>query len=88
MSPYNITPESMARESEPLRDRASHDEAQALYHAEQVGHAKGRTEGRTEAMVASIGSLMDSLGLSIEQFMSALKVPEVDRVRYRELLNR
>ena len=45
---YTITAESMARERERLYEKARHDEAQALHHAEQKGRAEGREEGRQE----------------------------------------
>ena len=45
---YSITASSEFREIERLREKARHDEAQALYHAEQKGMQKGRQEGRLE----------------------------------------
>ena len=38
--------------------------------------AKGRTEGITERAISDLKNLMETLGLSLEQAMSALKVPE------------
>lgn len=48
---------------------------------------EGHTEGHTEGTAASIKNLMDSMGWSIEQVMSALKISEEDRPKYRKLLN-
>ncbi len=48
---------------------------------------RGRAEGRAEGMAASIQSLMDTMGWTIEQAMAALKVPEADRPKYTKLLN-
>lgn len=45
---YSITASSEFREVERLREKARHDEAQALYHAEQKGIAKGKIEGKIE----------------------------------------
>lgn len=81
---YKITASSEFRERERLREKARYDEAQALHHAKQEGRAEGRAEGLT----AAIRSLMDSLGLPIEQAMTALNIPEIDRPKYKELLQK
>lgn len=47
---YAITASSEFREIERLREKARHDEAQALYHAEQKGIAKGKIEGKQEGI--------------------------------------
>ena len=41
---YTITASPEFREKERLREKARHDEAQALYHAEQRGAAKEKLE--------------------------------------------
>ena len=51
------------------------------------GMEKGRAEGAAENTLASIKNLMETLDLSIEQAMAALKVPEVDRPKYAKQLN-
>ena len=81
---YKITASSEFRERERLREKARHDEAQALHHARQEGMEKGMEKGVGE----SIRNLMDSLGLPIEQTMTALKVPESQRSKYKELLQK
>ena len=43
-------------------------------------------DARQEARMETARSLMNALGLSVEQVMDALKVPEEDRETYRELL--
>lgn len=45
---YKITASSEFRERERLREKARHDEAQALHHAEQKGMEKGVVKGRAE----------------------------------------
>lgn len=45
---YTITASPEFREVERLREKARHDEAQALYHAEQRGMQRGRQEGKLE----------------------------------------
>ena len=52
------------------------------------GLAKGRAEGRAEGVMDSLHNLMDSMGLTIEQAMAALKVSEEDRLKYQELLSK
>ena len=42
---YTITASSEFREAERLREKARHDEAQALYHAKQEGKMEGIQEG-------------------------------------------
>lgn len=48
---------------------------------------EGHTEGHTEGTLASIKNLMDSMGWSMEQAMSALKISEKEYPKYRKLLN-
>ena len=50
------------------------------------GRAEGRAEGIAETTLASIKNLMETLGLTIEQAMAALKVPEIDRRKYAKQL--
>ena len=45
---YSITASSKFREIERLREKARHDEAQALYHAKQEGMQKGIRQGKIE----------------------------------------
>lgn len=42
--------------------------------------------GATQAMLNCIKNVMETLGLTIEQAMSALKVPDADQPKYLELL--
>ena len=53
----------------------------------EKGRAEGRAEGAAENTLASIKNLMETMDLSIEQAMAALKVPEVDRPKYAKQLN-
>ena len=50
------------------------------------GLAKGRAEGRAEGILASIKSIMETMGLTIDQAMSALKVPDTEKQKYMDLL--
>ena len=51
------------------------------------GVAKGRAEGAAETTLSNIKSLVETLGLTIEQAMAALKVPETDRPKYAKQLD-
>lgn len=48
---------------------------------------RGRAEGRAEGIVSAIRNLIDSMGLTVDQAMDALKISEADRPKYRSLLN-
>ena len=43
---------------------------------------EGRAEGRIESIIDSIRNIRDSLGLSVEEAMDALKIPENERKYY------
>ena len=70
---YTITASPEFREIERLREKARHDEAQALYHAEQKGRSKGISERNVEiarAMLANgepIDKIMHYTDLSKEK---------------------
>lgn len=50
--------------------------------------ASAREEGKAEGLIESIANLMASCRWSIEQAMDALKIPEKDRPRYLDLLQK
>ena len=77
---YKITESSRFREIERVREKARNDEASALHHA--------KMEGAFQSTLASIKNLMDSLNLTAEQAMSALKIPETQHQSYREQLQK
>lgn len=52
------------------------------------GIAKGRAEGHTERALSDLRSLMETLHLSADQAMAALKVPEAERQTYLDLLKK
>jgi len=52
------------------------------------GRAEGRAEGRADGILSSLKGLMETMDLSIEQAMAALKIPEAERQKYLELLKR
>jgi len=49
---------------------------------------KGRAEGHAERALPDLRNLMETLGLTIKQAMAALKVPENERQKYMDLLER
>ena len=49
---------------------------------------KGRAEGHAERALSDLRNLMETLGLTIEQAMAALKVPENERQKYMDTLER
>ncbi len=59
------------------------------------GIAKGRAEGRAEGIargiaentLSSIRTLMKNMGISVEQAMKLLEVPEAEQSKYRRLLS-
>jgi len=75
---YSITASTEFRELERLREKASHDEAQALHHAEQKGLEKGRTDTQAE-----IARNLFALGLTVEQIERAtsLSAAEIEELR-------
>lgn len=62
--------------------------AQGMAEGQAKGRAEGRAEGVEKTTLANLKSLMGTLGLSVEQAMDALRVPESDRPKYQELLAR
>ena len=47
---------------------------------------RNREEGRIEGRIEAITNLMDSLKLTAQQAMSALKIPESDYPKYMAML--
>ena len=47
-----------------------------------------REMGRADGILSSLKNLMETMGLTIEQAMAALKVPEGERQKYMDLLER
>lgn len=54
--------------------------------AMKAGMEAGMEAGAMQNMLNSIKNLMETLGLTIEQAMSALRVPDADRPKYLERL--
>ena len=75
---YTITASPEFREIERLREKARHDEAQALYHAKQEGIQQGVAEEKLE-----IARNLLKINLPLEQISKAtgLTIAEIERLR-------
>ena len=60
--------------------------AQGRAEGRAEGMAEGHSEGRTEAITADLRNLMETLGLSLQDAMNALRVPEAEQPYFRERL--
>jgi hypothetical protein len=49
---------------------------------------KGITKGITQGILSSIQNLMESMSWSAEQAMNALKIPEEERSKYANEINK
>lgn len=54
----------------------------------EKGMEAGRKEGAAQNMLNSIKNLMESMGWTVEQAMTALRVPDADRPKYLERLSK
>ena len=63
-----------------MRDNKMREEGRLAGRKE--GRKEGRRQGRAESIIDSIRNIRDSLGLSVEEAMDALKVPENERKNY------
>lgn len=52
------------------------------------GMEKGRAEGMEKGILTSIKNLMETMGWTLDQAMTALKVPEAEQQTYRSLLEK
>ena len=53
---------------------------------EERGIAKGMEQGMEKGILTSLRGLMASMGLTVDQALSALQVPEADWPKYKEML--
>ncbi len=68
------------------QDEEEIDVCQAIEEMKMEERLEGRIEGAREKLLQNLGSLMKTLGLTPEQAMDALQVPESDRLEYWALL--
>ena len=75
----------MCNLSEGVRDLGR---AEGRVEGRAEGRVEGRAEGRVEGFLASIRSLMSNTGWPLEKAMEILGVPETDRPKYADLLQK
>ena len=83
---YTITASPEFREIERLREKARHDEAQALHHAEQKGFQKGIQQGIQQGASGrniEIARNLLKINLPLDQISKAtgLTVAEIEDLR-------
>ena len=83
---YSITASAEFREIERLREKARHDEAQALYNAEQKGLQKGIQKGMQKGMQqgkSEIAKNLIEMGMPVNQIAAAtgLTHEEIENLR-------
>jgi len=82
--------QAIEREVSQMCNLSSYVERRGIEKGILQGRAEGRKEGiekgREEMRLSSLKNLMNNLGLSAEQAMNALDVPESDKQKYRNLL--
>ena len=49
---------------------------------------KGMAKGLTNGILTSIKNLVKNMGITVEQAMSVLEIPEAERQKYMDLLER
>ena len=54
----------------------------------QDAKAESQAKSRTEGILSSIMNLMETMGVSVEKAMTALKVPETERQKCLDLLGK
>ncbi len=52
----------------------------------EEGRAEGLAEGRNEALIGSIRNLMETMSLTAQQAMTALKIPSTEQSKYLALI--
>ena len=62
------------------------DEEKAKEFYESEARAEGRAEGKEATIIATIRNLMESLNLTSQQAMDAMKIPVAEQARYAALL--
>ena len=68
------------------QEREGYNMCQAMDELREEFRAEGRAEGRAETSLACIQNLMETMQLSLEQAMNALRIPEDSRPRLKQLL--
>lgn len=53
---------------------------------EEIGIREGKREGKKEGILFSIQSLMETMNFTVEEAMSALKIPKTEQEQYTKKL--
>ena len=65
-----------------MEELAEEERAKGREEGREEGRKEGREEGTEMTMLSSIKNLMESLNLTLEQAMNALKVPADQREKF------
>lgn len=86
------TPKGVTEMCKELEDLCEELKAEAKSEGRAEGRAEGRVEGRAEGRaeerVSSIRNIMETLGVSVEKAMDALKIAAESRETYRKMLEK
>jgi len=86
----NYTTELLRRTVEKVQEVRSDNKMEVSYMMWQLKYQdaveEGRAEGITEGILSSIKNLMETMGVSVEKAMAALKIPEAEQRMYLDLL--
>ena len=85
---YSVANSSEYREMERLREKTKHDEAQALYSAEQRGIKQGIKQGKTEGIIEVARNLIaDNMPLEQVMRVTGLTLNEIEKLRTTSYLS-
>ena len=85
---YSVANSSEYREMERLREKTKHDEAQALYSAEQRGIKQGIKQGKTEGIIEVARNLIaDNMPLEQVMRVTGLTLNEIEKLRTNSYLS-
>lgn len=69
-----------------MKDEIDKTVAEAVAESREEARAEGRAEGTDNAILSAITNLMDTMKMTAEQAMEAIKVPQADRSKYASRL--
>ena len=62
------------------------EEKEAWREAAEAREARGRAEGKAEGKIESLRNIMQTLNLTVQQAMDALKIPQEEREKYASMI--
>lgn len=84
----DYTTELLHKTVKKVREVRSDEKMEVSYMMWELKYQDAKAEGRTEGILSSIMNLMETMGVSVEKAMTALKVPETERQKYLDLLGK